>query len=1572
MQNRAPYFLTLLFAIILSAAASQSFDLETATTTMNLDNSSRNELSIKFDFPNPQIESINGQNIYRLEGEGLIGEPGAPDLPLVNRFIRIPANTGVVVDIIHEEWINMGQVDVRPEQDRLHTDADLPLEWVINEDIYNSNNYWPRSYLTTSEPMLLRNVRLVTLSINPIRWNPGTHELQKLNSIEVMLTWEGDDRHNNPICGPTEDGEGLVYDMQRRAEDRFVEDLTGGTILNMSLNNEVSYGGQLSEIDWATQSIPLNYTIFGKNAAINNYSVQQFIKWKRRKGHHVSIYTENDLTWSRTGIRNVIVDDYNNSDYPPHYVLLIGDVDDTYALPTHSSQYDHYYSTIVGNDILADVVVGRISVDSSTQLTTVMNKILNYETSPYLDDVDWLQRASFLTGSGHCGISMKQMSRSIAIQLVEERGYQEIDTAWCASSPSYVYNWYNQGITYHTYRGWIGMEGLSINQVQNLSQGPKTPIAVIFTCSSGEFASTWDDPTYTEAFLRAGNAAVPGGAVAAMGFCTSMTHTAYNNLVTAGFYSGMLDYNIPQVGTCMFRGKLELALNLPPNDSNTTNFSYWANLMGDPGMEMWCGVPDQLQFAYIPETVIPGSNLLRVIVQNQDGIAVPGAAICASQTDGINLIRISDSEGNVYIPLPELLERDLMVTATHPGMVPVMADLTTNVFQAVPVLQSIEIIDENEDGMLVPGETATIIPVFQNYSDAETLAELGLSLSLVAGSGEVLSANTILESLAPAESGSPLGQLEIQVSDDWTSGQTFELIFMLSNQSEEFSIYYELDISTPVFGEIQSLIDGSTISPGDSREVQIRAKNIGTTDATNVQFTASFLENSGMSVTIPETSLSEVLIDDVGIIFFEVNADETLVPGYHTLMEISWLDESGATGIIDIPITLGDLQAGDPTGPDEYGYYAYEDSDSDWALAPEYNWLEIAPNAGGSGIEVDLDDNGNEQDDAVRIDLPFFFVLYGEVYQQMSICSNGFVAFGPNAHLETDFRNHYLPCSIGPEPMLAPMWDDHKIISDAQVCYEYFEDLGILVIEWYKVRTNSNNRVNTFQILLYDPAVYPTLTGDGDVLFQYHTFDDSQSADQDFPYCSIGLKDHLSLRGLTLLNYHQQPSTVTNIQSGSAIALTTNVSGIAPPPVAVLVDPEMIVNISADEAETVLDSLSLRNDGDGILFWTAGIERIDDIDLSTGTVDHDRDSGGPDSYGYSWVDSNEESGPDQGWVNNWDSSNIVEIENNDDSVGPFELGFDFSFYGESFSQFWINANGMISFNEISDGFWNNSVGIPDDEAANYAIYPWWDDLMPNGANYSQYIRYLTNNSDSLVVTWNNTDHYNGANYGGPFSFQIVCEANGKITLNYGDMADSDQDSDSGTIGIRGSASETLVIQHMDQSVSQRTVKIRLPYWTKLSQLSGIVAPGTTDRIPLEFSNLINGILMPEGIYTANLHLQTNDADNLTFVVPITMQVTNVDVDNQILLPQEFSLSNAYPNPFNPSTVINYYLPTRTNVRATVYNVLGQKVMQPLLYESMSQGNHSLTIDGSILSSGLYLLQVDAGDKSEVRKLILLK
>lgn len=88
-------------------------------------------------------------------------------------------------------------------------------------------------------------------------------------------------------------------------------------------------------------------------------------------------------------------------------------------------------------------------------------------------------------------------------------------------------------------------------------------------------------------------------------------------------------------------------------------------------------------------------------------------------------------------------------------------------------------------------------------------------------------------------------------------------------------------------------------------------------------------------------------------------------------------------------------------------------------------------------------------------------------------------------------------------------------------------------------------------------------------------------------------------------------------------------------------------------------------------------------------------------------------------------------------------------------------------------------------------------------------------------------------------------------------------------------------------------------------------------------------------------------------------------------PARYTLFQAYPNPFNPTTVIRYQVPSASHVALLVFNSIGQRVAT-LVDGEISEGEHQVTFDGSRLSSGVYFYRMTAGTFVQTRKVVLVK
>ena len=106
---------------------------------------------------------------------------------------------------------------------------------------------------------------------------------------------------------------------------------------------------------------------------------------------------------------------------------------------------------------------------------------------------------------------------------------------------------------------------------------------------------------------------------------------------------------------------------------------------------------------------------------------------------------------------------------------------------------------------------------------------------------------------------------------------------------------------------------------------------------------------------------------------------------------------------------------------------------------------------------------------------------------------------------------------------------------------------------------------------------------------------------------------------------------------------------------------------------------------------------------------------------------------------------------------------------------------------------------------------------------------------------------------------------------------------------------------------------------------------------------------------------------------LTMEALNISQDN---IPARYSLGEAYPNPFNPATTISYEIPNDEYVSIDIYNLMGGHIKSLV---SMNQNPGYKTIEwnatndyGQLVSAGMYIYTIQAGEFMATKKMVLLK
>lgn len=125
--------------------------------------------------------------------------------------------------------------------------------------------------------------------------------------------------------------------------------------------------------------------------------------------------------------------------------------------------------------------------------------------------------------------------------------------------------------------------------------------------------------------------------------------------------------------------------------------------------------------------------------------------------------------------------------------------------------------------------------------------------------------------------------------------------------------------------------------------------------------------------------------------------------------------------------------------------------------------------------------------------------------------------------------------------------------------------------------------------------------------------------------------------------------------------------------------------------------------------------------------------------------------------------------------------------------------------------------------------------------------------------------------------------------------------------------------------------------------------------------------LTEGVQEITLSGQNVHVDLVQLVKVIGVSVPWDDGS----IPQTFNLEQNFPNPFNPSTTIQYRIGQVENVVLKIYNILGQEV-KTLVNEVQNPGTYRVVFDASSLASGVYFYRIEAGNFTEIKKMVFLK
>lgn len=1107
-------------------------------------------LSIDFSLKSYEMENVQRNGLQfkeiSISNEGITLEKGLPELPTIARLIAIENEGNPYVNLISYEKEVIENITVFPNQTTAFeetSDFNIDLEFYTNGEVY------PREIVRIGRPAILRNYRVASLIINPFQYDPVKKELTIYSNIDFEILYNFEEETINPNQGD-------------KPASKAFESIYSSSILNYDIVNN-NRGGEYQK--------PCLLII--RRELIPESCLSDFIEWKHRKGFEVvSIIIEEVGTggYGVTDIKDYIQQAYDTWENPPEYVILLGEGqtdNDLSIRPAafqdelgHGYRTDQVYAMVDGDSWLPDLMVGRFPSNSSNDALTISYKTINYEVEKSTNDT-WIEDIFLLsdpryTTTGtyiHSKITTNEYINSIIPNENPEYNIDFLIDEYPSAAESI--DRINAGLSFYNYLGDLTIAGLNSTNISGLNNVNMLPFISAITCGTGMYPHQ-SSYGVADDFLKAGSASEIIGAVGFVGSSLNYTSTIYNNHYSAGISSGIFSDGVYSFGGALIKGQVALytsffeeftsGINTEEVYVNAEGTMLWNNLWGDPTVELWTDVPMELILDY-PETKTLGENYIEINVTNSNSEPLENVLICLLKgEDEIFEAYYTDENGDALIPYSALSTGEVLVTATKHNYIPHLGsfeiefdDFSVNYFDLIIDDDENGYSSGNGDGLANPGEQLELDIILKNFGSI-TAQNITAEISTEHPNVNIIDDSASYGNIAPRETASPDHDFVVSI-DLNCPNENINIGILIQ---DVFNRTYNGIIVLPITGydtEFVS-INGDVFPNGFPSNITMSLINTG--EITTPGFYTKLIGNYEDLTIVDEYGYYNP-IESGGTSatsdYYTITAGSSVIPGaiFNLTLEI-YVDSNYQTLFksLNIPLVVGTPTVNDPLGPDPYGYLCYDDGDTGYDDVPVYDWIDI--NEIGKALnelnQVNQEPGGDDYGAFNQaIELPFDFKFYGIEYDNMlTVSSAGWISFGVQE--EEAFYNSPLPGPLGPSPMIAAFWDELDYVEGSNASYYYDYVYHKFIIEWNHFANEFGHAEETFQIILFDPAYYPTLSSDGLIKIQYKIINNDN-----VPACysSIGLEDHTQSVGLQYTYYNNYPVAAKELEDEMAIQFIT-------------------------------------------------------------------------------------------------------------------------------------------------------------------------------------------------------------------------------------------------------------------------------------------------------------------------------------------------------------------------------------------------------------------------------------------------
>ena len=612
-----------------------------------------------------------------IEGTYASGEIGTPELPASHQLLAVPFGETPTVSVINFTGTDYNLSDygintILPHQPSVRKDQNLDeIEFVYNAAAYQTRSLASAPEATIEVQGTMRGIRIGSLVINPVSYNPASNTLRVFNDIEVEINFEGADRAETERM--------LLSTYSPYFDIVYKQMFNYRQILDVYTDHPdlMAYPVHMIVIT------PENYIT----------ALQPWINWKVQKGFDINVVTTAQAGGNYNAIQSYVQNLYNtgvNQGATPTFLVLVGD---TGQIPGKTSGNatqkvtDLYYGSIDG-DYFPDMFYSRMSAESPDQVTAIVNKILQYEQYT-MPDPTYLNNVTLIAGWD------SYWTNYVGKPTIQYAMQYYYNTAHGFTN---VYNWLGQpytgcyaslssgtGFVNYTAHGsetsWSDPQ-LTKTQVNALTNTNQYFLAMGNCCLSGNFG--YSQPCFGEAMLRGENKAAYSyigscpntywyedyyfgvGATSTFGQMPNINNTA------TGVYDGIwMDDTYNTVSSIVFLGNLAVCFAHAGNyQTSSSPTYYWQayHVLGDGSI-----MPYRVQPT--PNTVSHASSI-PAGASSFTVNAEAGSYVGISQNNVLKGAALVPASGSVSVPVSGIASGQVHIVVTKPQKQPYIQDIT--------------------------------------------------------------------------------------------------------------------------------------------------------------------------------------------------------------------------------------------------------------------------------------------------------------------------------------------------------------------------------------------------------------------------------------------------------------------------------------------------------------------------------------------------------------------------------------------------------------------------------------------------------------------------------------------------------------------------------------------------------------------------------------------------------------------------------------------------------------------------------------------------------------------------------